>query len=242
MHTLCLLDIKLAADDEARRFMDVARCIEQLLEEARSGQKIFSAETRCVGLARMGSATQQMVYGAMGRLKDVDFGKPLHSFVIPGTLHFVEEDLLRMFDVDGAPESEGEEEERKGVEEQEQEAEEWRGTHFGGIWSSKERGATLQILQNCDVLKIKRFCKNGSSAYEVTVGGGEVGYESEGCELCRSSAEWVGDGSEMEETVVVAEEGRVKVRWSLCGDDGKLLRVTRTDEKGLCKTTEWVKL
>ena len=52
-----------------------------------------------VGLARVGSANQQIVCGTMKELSSHDLGPPLHSLVIPGHLHFIEKDMLRMFAV-----------------------------------------------------------------------------------------------------------------------------------------------
>ena len=50
-----------------------------------------------VGLARVGSTNQRIVCGTMEELSSHDLGPPLHSLVIPGHLHFLEKDMLRMF-------------------------------------------------------------------------------------------------------------------------------------------------
>ena len=50
-----------------------------------------------VGLARVGSTNQRIVCGTMEELLSHDLGPPLHSLVIPGHLHFLEKDMLRMF-------------------------------------------------------------------------------------------------------------------------------------------------
>merc|ERR1712083_1053006 len=92
---------------EPPRFMSIGVCIEQLLKiEADKNEKVYSADTKCVGLARIGSKSQQIVFGKMSELMAVDFGKPLHSFVIPGRTHFVEEDVLRMYALNKVKEEE----------------------------------------------------------------------------------------------------------------------------------------
>ena len=65
--------------------MSIATAIDQLLEVEEGRQEgVYSKETLCVGLARLGSDDQQMVAGTMEELKEVDFGAPLHSFIIAG--------------------------------------------------------------------------------------------------------------------------------------------------------------
>jgi diphthine synthase len=111
LHTLCLLDIKVKEPDfEAMcmgkkkylppRYMTVNTCIEQLLEiEDRRGEGAYNAETPCIGLARVGQDSQCIVSGKMGELADVDFGEPLHSFVIGGTMHELEEVMYNYWQV-----------------------------------------------------------------------------------------------------------------------------------------------
>ena len=51
----------------------------------------------CVGLARIGSEDQTIVAGSMGSLVNVDFGPPLHSLIIAGNLHVIEEEMLEFY-------------------------------------------------------------------------------------------------------------------------------------------------
>ncbi|CAN0372451.1 unnamed protein product [Ectocarpus sp. 12 AP-2014] len=107
MHTLCLLDIKVKEPDFAKmargkvsylppRFMSVGTALEQLLEvEARKGEGVYGPDSQCVGLARLGQPTQQIVAGTMSELLGVDFGEPLHSVIINGTTHPLEDELLK---------------------------------------------------------------------------------------------------------------------------------------------------
>lgn len=57
----------------------------------------YTDDTIAVGLARIGSANQQIVCDSMKELLSHDVGPPLHSLVIPGHLHFIEKDMLRIF-------------------------------------------------------------------------------------------------------------------------------------------------
>ncbi|ETO08451.1 diphthamide biosynthesis protein 5 [Reticulomyxa filosa] len=78
--------------------MTINLCIEQLLEiENQRKENVYNEETKCIGLARVGNENQQIVYGTMKELKQHDFGEPLHSFVIPGTTHYIEEEVLDMY-------------------------------------------------------------------------------------------------------------------------------------------------
>lgn len=109
LHTLCLLDIKTKEPTleslargkpvyEPPRFMTIHTAIEQLLEiEEKRGEKAYSKDTMCVGVARVGADDQRIVAGPMVSLLEVDFGPPLHSLVIAGDMHMLEEDILRYY-------------------------------------------------------------------------------------------------------------------------------------------------
>jgi len=114
LHTLCLLDIKVKEQSienllknnkiyEPPNFMTVNQCIEELLEtEEKNKLGVYSAETKCVGVSRIGHPDQRIISGAMGALKHVDFGAPLHSFIITGEgpggkLHPVEQEFYQLY-------------------------------------------------------------------------------------------------------------------------------------------------
>lgn len=91
LHTLLLLDLK----DEGR-FMTVNECLRTLLKlEERHQMGVVDGETLVVGAARIGHPTEYIKGGVLAEIMEEDFGPPLHIVVIPGRLHFVEEDALR---------------------------------------------------------------------------------------------------------------------------------------------------
>lgn len=53
----------------------------------------------CFGLARIGHDDQLIVSGTMGELANVDFGEPLHTFVICGELHFIEKEYYNTYHI-----------------------------------------------------------------------------------------------------------------------------------------------
>ena len=105
LHTLCLLDIKVREPDydvltrtgrtvfEPPRFMSVAQAAAQLLEvEKEKGEGVCGPDTRAIGLARVGGATQLIVSGTLGELATADLGPPLHSLIlVGGPLHDLEQ-------------------------------------------------------------------------------------------------------------------------------------------------------
>jgi len=109
LHTLCLLDIKVKEPSleslargkkvyEPPRFMSIATAIEQLLEiEDKRKERAYSGETMCVGVARIGSDSQQIVAAPMSKLLNVDFGAPLHSLIIAGETHAIEDEILELY-------------------------------------------------------------------------------------------------------------------------------------------------
>eukprot|EP00026_Physarum_polycephalum_P019317 Phypoly_transcript_21280.p1 GENE.Phypoly_transcript_21280~~Phypoly_transcript_21280.p1 ORF type:complete len:118 (+),score=4.68 Phypoly_transcript_21280:285-638(+) len=116
MHTLCLLDIKVKEQSmenllrgrliyEPPRYMTVQTCIEQLLEiEQKRQEQVYTPDTPCFGLARVGHDDQQIISGTMNELLTVDFGPPLHTFVICGEMHFIEKDYYDLYHcTQGAP-------------------------------------------------------------------------------------------------------------------------------------------
>lgn len=109
LHTLVLLDIKVAEPSKKDllkgknkplppRFMTVNECLKQFMEiEAEKKKKIFSESTKVVGCARIGQDDFIVKYGSIKELLSFDFGNPLHCVIIPGKLHFMEEEMLNSF-------------------------------------------------------------------------------------------------------------------------------------------------
>ena len=119
-HTLCLLDIKVKEQSEENmargrkiyeppRFMSCAVACQQLLEiveklseaeaEAETEPRLRSSSD-VVSLARVGTDTQRLVTSSLAQAADLDMGPPLHSLVIPGNCHFLEQESLNMWRVD----------------------------------------------------------------------------------------------------------------------------------------------
>ena len=74
------------------------QALEQLLEIVNGKEAAaYDEDTLCVGIARVGSPDQQISFGSMKHLKNVDFGSPLHSLVIVGDLHPLEREFLTRF-------------------------------------------------------------------------------------------------------------------------------------------------
>jgi diphthine synthase len=91
LHTLLLLDI----DAEHNKYMTIKEAIDYLLRvEVERKEKVFTKDTKCIGVARLGSDKPIIIYGKAEELLKIDFGEPLHSLIVPGELHFVEEEAL----------------------------------------------------------------------------------------------------------------------------------------------------
>ncbi|MBI4143428.1 diphthine synthase [Candidatus Woesearchaeota archaeon] len=94
LHTLFLLDL----DPGEEKFLGVNDAIRYLLKvELKRNEKIFSEKTLCIGCARIGNESQTIRAGAAKELLKYNFGKPVHCLVVPGKLHFMEEEALGMF-------------------------------------------------------------------------------------------------------------------------------------------------
>nr|CAG4644191.1 EOG090X0AVB [Lepidurus arcticus] len=109
LHTLCLLDIKVKEQSlenimrnrpifEPPRFMTVAQGAGQLVKALGKNQYEFlSTDTLTVGVARVGSPSQQMVANKLANLVDCDLGGPLHCMVIVGKTHPLETDFMKTY-------------------------------------------------------------------------------------------------------------------------------------------------
>ncbi len=96
LHTLCLLDVKA----EENRHMTAPEAI-LLLERMEAGKKqgVFDAETLCVGAARLGGEDALIRCGPAAKLALEDFGGPPQTLIVPGRLHYLEEEMLARWTV-----------------------------------------------------------------------------------------------------------------------------------------------
>ncbi len=93
LHTLLLLDLR----PDEKRFMSVNDAIEYLLKiENKRRENVFSKSMLCVGCARLGSLKPCIKAGKAFELLKEDFGKPVHCLIVPGKLHFAEQDALEL--------------------------------------------------------------------------------------------------------------------------------------------------
>lgn len=83
---------------EKPRFMSVSVAASQLLQVVREDSlKEVTEETTCVGLARVGSPSQQIRCSSLENMAHVDLGPPLHTLIITGNLHPLEQEMLLFF-------------------------------------------------------------------------------------------------------------------------------------------------
>jgi diphthine synthase len=94
LHTLFFLDLRA----EEGRFMSVGEAISSLqLMEKRRKEGVIGPDIIMIGIARAGGPTQLIRGGRANDVKDMDFGKPPHTLVVPGRLHFMEAEALVLF-------------------------------------------------------------------------------------------------------------------------------------------------
>ncbi len=78
--------------------MTLNEAIQSLLDiEEKRKESVFTASTPCIGCARLGGPDMKIRSGTATELLSEDFGSPLHCLIIPGNLHFVEEEALTIW-------------------------------------------------------------------------------------------------------------------------------------------------
>lgn len=112
LHTLCLLDIQTETIENEKQgkkkqnkkeriksnFMTVNEGIQYLLQiEKRRQKNVFTEDTPVVGCARLGSDNALIKAGSARELLKANFGRPLHCLIVPGELHFKEEEMLGLW-------------------------------------------------------------------------------------------------------------------------------------------------
>lgn len=95
LHTLLLLDLR----PNENKLMTVNEAISNLLKiEMRRNEKVFTGNTFCIGCAKIGSLDQKIKAGKASELLKFDFGPGMHCLIVPGKMHFVEEEAIKRFE------------------------------------------------------------------------------------------------------------------------------------------------
>ncbi len=68
-----------------------------LLAEKEQGRNLVDESTFAIVASRVGAKNQNIIAGKISSLADKDFGKPPHTIILPGRLHFTEQDALKVF-------------------------------------------------------------------------------------------------------------------------------------------------
>ena len=93
-HTVLLLEYNQDKDF----FLDPKDALKGLLETEKGQiRNVISSSTYAIVASRIGFKDQSIVAGKISSLKKTEFGKPPHTVIIPGRLHFTESDALKLF-------------------------------------------------------------------------------------------------------------------------------------------------
>jgi diphthine synthase len=93
-HSLLILEF----DKNSNFFMEPKDALVNLLE-TENGQKrnVIDQSTFAMVASRIGSKNQKIISGKISTLVKTDFGKPPHTIIIPGRLHFTESNAIKIF-------------------------------------------------------------------------------------------------------------------------------------------------
>ena len=92
-HTILLLEYNQDKDF----FLDPKDALNGLLKtEEGQRRNVISSNTYAIVASRIGFKDQLIISGKISSLKKKDFGKPPHTVIIPGRLHFTESDALKI--------------------------------------------------------------------------------------------------------------------------------------------------
>jgi len=92
LHSLILLEV----DVENRRFITIPLALKLLLDFSKRAGGVIREDTLVVGLARLESPDMLVKAGPISEIARTDFGPPPYCMIIPGKLHFMEAEALRM--------------------------------------------------------------------------------------------------------------------------------------------------
>ena len=92
-HTVLLLEYNQDKDF----FLDPKEALNELLETEKGQiRNVISLSSYVIVASRVGFKDQKIISGKISSLKKINFGKPPHTIIIPGRLHFTESDALKI--------------------------------------------------------------------------------------------------------------------------------------------------
>ena len=93
-HTLMLLDLR----PQENKFMTISEAIRYLLKiELKRNEKVFTENTFVIGASKISSKEQKIKYGKARDIMNFNFGSSPYCLIVPGKLHFMEEEFLKMY-------------------------------------------------------------------------------------------------------------------------------------------------
>jgi len=94
LHTLFLLDLKV----KENKFLTIKEAIEFLKRvESKENGNLIDDNTMAIACARLGSSNKKIVYSSLKKLTKMDFGESPYCLIIPGKIHFIEEEVLELW-------------------------------------------------------------------------------------------------------------------------------------------------
>jgi diphthine synthase len=94
LHTLFLLDLRPDED----RFMSIKEAIDYLLRvEEKENKNLIKEDTIAIGCSHLGSKKQVIISGKLKDLREKEYGKEPYCLIIPGKMHFMEEEALELW-------------------------------------------------------------------------------------------------------------------------------------------------
>ena len=85
-------------DNDANFFLEPKEAFSNLLlTEGSQKRDVINESTFAIVASRIGSKDQGIIAGKLSSLVNANFGKPPHTIIIPGKLHFTEYDAIKTF-------------------------------------------------------------------------------------------------------------------------------------------------
>lgn len=92
LHTPILLDYNLRENEHLTPNKAMVALLDR---EGEQSMGVFKLDSLIIIVSRLGSVHEDIVGGSVGSLKDREFGDPPYVLILPGKLHFTEEEFLR---------------------------------------------------------------------------------------------------------------------------------------------------